>query len=268
MKKIVYLLLFTAYTSYAQDTFNLTTTITTKADFITADNQSNVYVVKGDELSKYNKTGKLLYKYSNKNLGKIDFVDASYMLKPFLFYKNFLQIVYLDNTLSLNGDPVILDDPATPDEVEYEQAQLACTSYNGCVWLYDQENMELVRLDQNLKKTVGTGNLSILLNIDLQPNYLIEHDNKVYLNNPSSGILIFDVFGTYYKTVPIKNITHFEPIGDWVYFMTEDNKIDAYQLKTGNTIQFKVPHVDFTNFRLETDILMLQNKDSILFYGK
>jgi hypothetical protein len=264
MKKIIYLFVFVVYSGsgFAQNSFKLVTSIETKADFITTDAQSNVYVVKGNELSKYNKTGKLLYKYSNKNLGNIDFVDVSNMLKPFLFYKNFLQIIYLDNTLSTNGDPVALD------LAGYNQAQLACSSFNSSIWLYDQQNLELVRLDQNLEKLTGTGNLSVLLNMQLQPNYLLEYDNKVFMNNPSTGILIFDIYGTYFKTISIPNILHFQVFGEWVYFMTADNKIEAYHIKTAEIKQFTIPDNSFVNFRLEDDILFLQDKNAIELYTK
>ena len=163
MKKLLYLFLFIITSGYAQSEFKLIATIDAEADFFTTDNQSNVYVVKKGELSKYNKTGNLLYKYSNKNLGPIDFVDASNMLQLLLFYKNFSQVVFLDNTLSLNGEPVSLD------KIGFQQTGLVCTSHNGGLWLYNQQNLELVHLDQTLEKKQQTGNLSLLMNIDLHP---------------------------------------------------------------------------------------------------
>src|ERR1700739_3471195 len=102
MKKLFYIFIFITSSCFAQNKFNLVATIDVQADFFTTDNQSNIYIVKGNELTKYNTSGKLLYKYSNKNLGNIDFVDASNMLRLLVFYKNFLQVVFLDNTLSMN----------------------------------------------------------------------------------------------------------------------------------------------------------------------
>jgi hypothetical protein len=260
MKNILLIFLFITTTSFAQSKFKLITTIDTEADFFTSDNQSNVYVVKGNELKKYNKAGKLLYKYSNKTLGNIDFIDASNMLRLLVFYKNFLQIVFLDNTLSLSGEPISLD------KIEFQQAQLACSSYNSCTWLYDQQNIELVRINQDFEKIVGTGNLSMLLNMSIQPNYLVEHDNKIYLNNPSTGILIFDIYGTYFKTIPIKNLQSFQPIADRIYF-TAEKKIKSYNLKTTEEIEFEIPEFDFKNFRLENDVLILQNSKSVQLYS-
>ncbi len=105
-----------------------------------------------------------------------------------------------------------------------------------------------------------------MLNDSLQPNFLLEYDNKVYLNNPSSGILIFDIYGTYYKTISVKKARCFQPIGDWVYFIS-DKKVKAYNVKTTEEKQFEMPLTDFQNFRLEMRILVLQNAKSINLYS-
>ncbi|MDO9185628.1 MAG: hypothetical protein Q7W13_06425 [Bacteroidia bacterium] len=244
------------FNSFAQINFNIVANIDVQADFFTTDNQGNVYVVRANELTKYDKKGKLLYKYSNKNFGNIDFVDASNMLRLLVFYKNFSQIVFLDNTLSLNGESVSLD------KIGFQQTQLVCSSHNSGLWLYDQQNLELVRLDQTLGKIQQTGNLNLLLNIDMQPNYLMEYDNKVYLNNPSSGILIFDIYGTYYKTIPIKMVKSFQPMGDLVYYIS-DHKIKAYNTKTTEELEFETPSAEFQNFRLEMGVLFLQTPKAI-----
>jgi len=260
MKKLLYIFFFATTSTIAQSNFKLITTINVESDFFTTDNQSNFYTVKADELSKFDKTGKLLYKYSNKSFGNIDFVDASNMLRLLVFYKNFSQVVFLDNTLSLNGEPISLD------KIGFQQAQLVCSSHNSGLWIYNQQNLELVRIDQSLEKTQQTGNLNLLLNIDLQPHYLLEYDNKVYLNNPSTGILIFDIYGTYFKTIPIKNLQQFQPIGDWIYYIS-DNKVKAYNTKTTDESQFEMPEREFKNFRLEMGALFLQTGKSISIYS-
>ena len=247
-------------TVVAQNKFKLISTINVESDFFTTDNQSNVYAVKGNELIKYDRTGKELYKYSNKNFGNMSFVDASNMLRILIFYKDFLQVEILDNTLSLNGDAISLE------EIGFQQAQLVCSSHNSGMWIYDQQNFELIRLDQNLLKTQQTGNLNAALNMDIQPNYLMEYNNRLYLNNHTTGILIFDIYGTYYKSIPMKDSPHFQPIGDWVYYIS--NKIvKAYNIVTTEEKQFDMPLTDFQNFRLETGTLIIKTKNSILLYA-
>lgn len=266
MKKIPALLLLVLlnfyYTLLAQDTtrFDQVNVIPSDIDFFTTDNQSNIYTVKANILTKYDKTGKLLYKYSNKNFGNITFVDASNMLKVLVFYRNYLQAVFLDNTLSVNGDPIGLD------KLNFIQAQLICSSHNNGMWIYDQQNLELVRIDQNLEHTQQTGNLAALLGMEMHPDYLIEYNNQVYLNNPGIGILVFDIYGTYYKTIPVKNAKQFQPFGNLVYYHTGD-EIKAYDLRTADELTFTAPVREFKNFRLEMGMLVLQTKDSIRLYA-
>lgn len=265
MKKVTVLLalFFIIFSTslQAQDTthFQLLKNIVTQADFFTTDNQSNVYTVKANVLTKFDKNGKLLYKYSNKNFGNISLVDASNMLKILVFYKNYLVAVFLDNTLSQNGDPISFDKQG------FIQTQLVCSSNNSSMWIYDQQNLQLVRLDQNLIPTQKTGNLSVLLGIELQPDALIEYDNKVYLNNPATGILIFDIYGTYYKTIPIKGIKQFQPFNGRVFYSTGTD-IKAYDLKTTEEVVYETPVNNFKNFRLEMGVLAVQNDSIIQLY--
>lgn len=265
MKKIpvLLLLLFSfSFHLFSQDTtrFSQVNAIPADTDFFTTDNQGNIYTVKANILTKYDKTGKLLYKYSNKNFGNITFVDASNMLKILVFYRNYLQAVFLDNTLSMNGDPISFD------KLNFIQAQLICSSHNSGMWVYDQQNLELVRIDQNLERTQQTGNLAALLGVDMHPDGLLEYDNKVYLNNPGTGILVFDIYGTYYKTIPVKNAKQFQPFGNLVYYST-DGVIKAYDLRTADELTFSTPIREFKNFRLEMGILALQTNDSIRVYA-
>lgn len=248
-----------ATAAFADDNYKLVATIDGAASFFTTDNQSNIYAVKGDELVKYDKTGRLLYKYSNKNLGDISFVDASNMLKILVFYKEFSQIVFLDNTLSLSGEPVAFD------KLGFQQVQLVCSSNNSNIWIYDQQNSGLVQLSQNYEKLQQTANLGQVLNISLQPDYLMEYDNKVYLDNPATGILIFDVYGTYYKTIPVRNASRFQPIGDWVYYM-DGKTAKAYNIKTTEEHRFEMPLSDFSSFRLEMGYLVIQTESGISVY--
>lgn len=51
----------------------------------------------------------------------------------------------------------------------------------------------LVRLDSKLAVAQTTSNLNQLLGIEINPNFMCEYNNSVYLNNPSTGILVFDI---------------------------------------------------------------------------
>jgi len=260
MKRIILLIVFIPFACLSQNNLKLISTINTTFDFFTTDNQGSIYLVNGNELTKYDNVGRQLYKYSNKNFGNISFVDATNLLRILVFYKDFLQVVLLDNTLSINGNPINLE------SIGFQQAQLVCSSNNSGIWIYDQQNFNLIRLDQNLLQSQQTGNLSALLSTTLQPNSLIEYNNRLYMNNFGKGLLIFDVYGTYYKTISIQGASLFQPIGDWIYFMS-NNKLKAYNLESTQEKEFSLPNSEFTSFRVELNNFILSNNKAIFIYS-
>ena len=260
MRIILFILLFISPSAFSQAKYSLVKTIEIESDFFTTDNQCNVYTVKGNELTKFNKDGKLLYKYSNKNYGNITSVDASNMLRILIFYKQFSQVVFLDNTLSANGEVInlIYSDLSMPP--------LVCSSYDNGMWIYDLQSASIIRFDKTVHNVQNTINLAPLSIEIFEPLSMIEYDNHFYVNNPSSGILVFDIYGTYYKTIPIKNSSCFQVRGDWAYCLL-DKKVKAYNIKTTEVKEFEMPVSDFKSFRLEMDIFMLQSDKSISLFS-
>jgi hypothetical protein len=260
MKKILVFFLLVSTACFSQGKYRLLSAFAADADFFTTDNQGNIYVVKKDQLIKYNREGKQLYKYSNKKYGDITFVDASNMLKVLVYCRDFSQVVFLDNTLSLNGEPVSFD------KIGLQQVALVCSSFNNGLWIYNQQNFSLAQLNTSYETIHHVDNLNSVLNMELQPDCITEHDNRIYMNNPATGILIFDIYGTYYKTVPVKNVKAFQVIGDWIYYM-RDQRIKAYNIKTTEESEFNVPEAEFSGFRLEVGSLFLQTPKGISVYA-
>lgn len=220
---------------------------------------SNIYLMSADVLQKYDPSGTAIKSYSNKSLGKITAVDASNPLKLVLFYRNFLQIVFLDNTLSQNGDPVSIE------SLGYPQTQLVCSSHDNGIWIYNQQNFELIRFDQNLQVSNQTGNLVQQLGMDIKPSYMIEYNNRLYVNNPSTGILVFDVFGTYYKTIPIKNNSGFQFKEDEILFY-QNNKLNSFNTVTLQLHSSVLPDSTAISARLVRDKLYVLQKDTLSIY--
>lgn len=233
--------------------------IPVRAQAITTDNLSYVYLLNNDVLQKCDPSGNPFRSYSNKTLGKITSVDASNPLKVVLFYRNFLQVVFLDNMLAQNGDPVSIE------SLGYPQTQLVCSSHNSGIWIYNQQNFELLRLNQDLQLVSQTGNLAQLLGIQLQPNFMLEYDNRLYVNNPSTGILVFDVFGTYNKTIPLYKLDNFQFKGNEIIYY-QQGMLKSFNTLTLELGQSALPDSTAIGVRLIGDKLYLLKRDTLGFY--
>ncbi|MFL5751805.1 MAG: hypothetical protein ACJ76F_00240 [Bacteroidia bacterium] len=242
--------------SFTADGWKALFTIKTRSDFFTSDNIGNIYTVKADEIRKYNTNGDLLKIYSNKKLGKITSVDASNPLRVLVFYKDFAKVVLLDSQLSENGEGIALE------QLSLEQSDLASTSFNNGLWFYNRQNAELVRLDESLNKIVSTGNLNRILGTELHPNYLLEYNGYVYLNNPADGILVFDIYGTYYKTITLKNLRSFQ-LKDEEIFYYKDKQLNAYQTKLLSEYKMPVPDTSIANARVDKGRFYFEYADSL-----
>ncbi len=217
---LIYILL--TFTSYSNDT-----TLNIRAQKIAIDNIGNIYSINDFLITKY-LTNKQIKTFSIKTLGTLHHIDVTNGLRVLLYFKDFQKILFLDSQLSQNGDPIELSN------LELEQTSLVGSSFNNGFWIYNQANNELLRFNQNMEITIKSGNIKRLLNIDIQPNFMVEHNGKLYLNSPNIGILLFDIYGAYLKTIPITQLTSFQIQYPYIFYAYAD-KFYSYNINTFET---------------------------------
>ena len=262
MARFLFLLLFFIPTLAFSPAKQADIILKAEAEKMITDNIGNVYLIKGESISKYDPKGILQKTYSNKTFGPITSADATNALRIVLFYKDFNRLVFLDNTMSQNGDPIQLE------ALGFPLASLVCSSHDNGLWIYDRQNFELLRLDQTLHIEQRTGNLSQLLSIELQPNFIIEKDNRLFLGNPSTGILVFDVFGTYSKTIPEKELKNFQVVDDNLVYFKNDT-MRTWNLLTQEQINFSQPiDTGASDMRLEKNAVFVLEKKQLLIYNR
>jgi len=266
-KLAVFLLLFSLFGFFnfvvAQEPvpiFNLAAQIKGDVVFFTTDHMGNVYIVESHQVKKYGISGNLQETFSNKNFGAIAAIDASNPLRVLVYYRDFGHIMFLDDELSLIGSAISLV------ALGLDQTTLICASWNDGIWLYDPQDFQLKRLDRNLKTTHQSGNINQLVGVEINPNYMVEYDNFVYLNNPQNGILVFDQYGTYFKTIPLKGLDQFQLNGEQVFFK-EEGKLKSYNLKlfTENSVDLpgEKERIKRIRFERESKLLVIQKENYI-----
>ena len=185
-------------------------------------------------------------------------VDATNPLKLLLYYRDFQQIVFLDNQLSKNSEAVSLE------QLGYEQTDLVCAGANNSFWIYDKQNNELIRFDENLKKIAFTGNLKQILQNNLSPNFMLEHNGYLYLNCPETGIFIFDIFGAFSRIVALKKLKQFQVNEDIIYYQ-KDSTFCSYNYKLFDEACKLIPKpLPGLNAKYFNNKLYTGNKDSLL----
>jgi hypothetical protein len=232
--------------------------IKAKFDFFTTDNLGNIYVIKEDELIKYLANGKYFARYSNLKLGNITTVDATNPLKLILYYRDFQQIVFLDDQLSVNSDVVSLE------TLGFEQTDLVCASNNNSFWIYNKQNNELNRFNENSKKITSTGNLKQILQHEMAPNFMMEHNGYLYLNSPETGVFVFDVFGAFSKIISIKNLKQFQ-VSENILYYQKDSSFCSYNYVLFEEACKTLPYASKTNgVKYGNNKLYAGYKDSIV----
>lgn len=204
--------------------------VTIKGSFsrFTTDELGNVYALQGDELMLFAPDGSRLARNSAKTLGEITRIDAFSSMKPMIFSRSQGMLVSLDNTLSVQGDPISLPRNG------YPQVALACASVQNCFWLFDDRSMQLTRVDAQLRAVTSTGRLDRMLGFFPHPVYMVEDDGWLYLDDPENGVLVFDLFGGFVRTLPIMGASTIEVRSGNVVFL-KDGVLHTYDPKRFTT---------------------------------
>ncbi|UTW64485.1 hypothetical protein KFE98_10195 [bacterium SCSIO 12741] len=207
-------------------------TLEEKADFVRVDNFGKIYLIRNNEVFLYSPDGKLLSRNSNNFLGNITDLDATNGLEVLVFFEDQLQVLFLDNQLALRGRDIPLD------ELGFVQVSQVCTSHGNGIWLFDKTRFELIRLDKSNQHIARSGDLNQLLGFIPEPIYMREINNWLYVVDPDRGVLVFDIFGAYYKTIPICCPAEI-------------------QVKDGNLIYYSTPYlINFNLTTLDSDTVM------------
>ncbi|MFM7217638.1 MAG: hypothetical protein ACKO1U_06445 [Bacteroidota bacterium] len=227
---------------------------------MTTDAIGNLYVISDNQLLKFSPEGKPLQNYAEVRNGELRMVDASNPMKVLLFYPDMARLVALGTQFA----------PQSTIELRnlgIYQPTLACNSINEGYWIYDLQDFQLKKLDLNLQLVFQSGNLQLLTGKKVVPTSLIEYNQRVYLNDPSSGILVFDQFAGYYKTLPIHNIRSMQGVKDRLY-CNDGAHIVAIDIRRGGSDTLLLPSHRQIKFGRFTDSrLYLLTTDSLNIYS-
>ena len=243
--------------------YELIKKIDIKAKWMATDKLQQLYIITTEnEVVKYSPEGNELFRFSNNTLGDLTHIDITNPFSVLLYYPDFLTIYTLDRTLNKTGEFNLLD-------LNLADVETVGMSNDNNVWLYDFVFYKLKKVNRNgevLKESIV--NLSNEFESPLQPNFILERENWLYVNDPNLGILVFDIYAQYQKTIDIKNLTHFQIIDNQLIYK-EKEQLKSFHLKSLSTQIIDLPKgVSLENqIAIQKSKLFVRKKDGVEVYS-
>jgi len=236
-----------------------------KGDIVdfTVDNLDNVYVITStDQLKKYNANGDSVAVFNQvRKFGKVSTIDVSNPLKVLLYYKDFSTIVVLDRLLSIRN---IID----LRKQGIFQVNAIGQSYDNNIWVYDEGNSKLKKIDDQGKTLLETTDFRQLFDHAPEVRNIFDQDGFVYLYDPQQSIFVFDYYGALRNKILINGWDDLKVAGKFIFGINKDT-LHRYEINTFRTTQEKLsgPLKNFTKVNFTSARLYALKQDQLEIYS-
>lgn len=210
---------------------------TIKGDIIdfAVDNLDNIYLLNSrNQLKKLSSNGDSVAIYNDvKHFGKATLIDVSNPLKVLLYYKNFGTIVVLDrflnlkNTIDLRNKNIL-------------QAKAIGQSYDNKIWVYDEVESKLKKIDEEGKLLLETPDFRLLFDETLSPQSITDNDLNVYIYDSSKAVYVFDYYGALKNKILISHWQNFKVTGKYIFGSVVDT-LYRYEIETFRYDEWRMP---------------------------
>lgn len=230
---------------------------------IDADVYGNLFVITpSNQLKKISESGDSISVFNDvKKYGNPSSIDVSNPLKILLYYKNFATAVFLDRLLTFRGSLNFRTS-------NIFAAKAVATSYDNQIWLFDEQDFSLKKIDETGKVLLSSNDLRNQIGITPFASIIIDRDNLVYVYDPQQGFFLFDYYGAYKKTIPLLG-WDFVNVSGSVLYGFKAGKLVTYQLETNEEKQYILPQVFSKNKilkALDGKLYLLRN-DGLFIYN-
>jgi len=103
------------------------------------------------------------------------------------------------------------------------QVNALTTAYDNNIWLYDEQDNKLKKIDDSGNNLFETIDLRLLFDSVPSPQKIIDSDGFVYLYDPEKGLYIFDYYGSFKNKLPFLHWTDMAVIDKQIYGFDKEN---------------------------------------------
>jgi hypothetical protein len=240
------------FVSNAQNDSSFTPVKKIKGDItaFAADNFDNIYLLNSsDQLKKLNEKGDSVAVFNNvRKYGKVAQINVSNPLRVLLYYKDFATVVILDRLLNVRSTIDLR-------KQEIFQVQAVCLSYDNKIWLYDEFEHKLKKIDEDGKLLFATTDFRQLFDEAFSFTSISDQDGFLYLYDKYKGVYVFDYYGALKNIFSLTGYDNFNAVGKFITGTRHDSLM-RYQPSNLLMQEVKLPE----NFRQAQSILFTATK--------
>ena len=227
----------------------------------TTDPLGNIYRYTRGDIVKYDLNGIQAGSFSSRDYGDISYIDASNPMKILVVYEKFSKALVLDAGLSANftidlifpGSPII---------------SLICISTEEGYWIYDPIGMQLKRINSQLTIISEGTSLRQISESTIEPKQIYDSGQWLILNAPGFGILIFDRYGTYFKTLKADTVAEIQIRNMDEIMYKEETVMASTNIKTGEIKKFTLPdNMPQDHCRVESNRIFVKTENTLKIYS-
>jgi hypothetical protein len=232
-----------------------------KASWFNCDPSKNIYAVSEGKFIKYSPSYSSFISYDLQKDGNPSYIDINCSNEIVLFFQNSGKIILLDSTLNPVMRPFFLE------ELGIYEVSMVFAAKDGGLWFYNYLNNSLTKLNRNFMPVVRSVNLNTYFQSPNIPNFIATYEDKIYINVPSSGILVLGPNGEYNTAIPLQGLPDFQIDGKIIYYF-RDYIIHCYNIKTLKTKKIYIPdETGIINTYFHRNQLIILKKDSFSLYN-
>lgn len=222
----------------------------------------NIYLVtNGYQLKKIDAQGDSVGVFNDvKRYGNPSYIDVSNPFKILVYYKNYSTAVILDRQLT------------TRNTINFRKQNIfsvrtITTSYDNNIWLFDEQDYKLKKIDDEGKVLVESTGMRLLVDTVPSPTQIIDSDDFVYLYDPQKGLYVFDYYGSLKNNLPFMNWRSISVSKKKLYGF-DDVTLYSYELNSLDLKKYPLPSFfkDYESIKAINGKVYMLTKDGVMIY--
>ncbi len=250
------------YNTNADSIFRFERSIPGDFIYLNVDILDNIYLISsGNRLKKLNGKGDSVAVFNDvRKYGNPTLIDVNNPLKILVYYKNYSSVVVLDRFLSQRNS------------INFRKQGIfsvnaISTSYDNNIWLFDEQDNKLKKIDETGKMLLESPDMRQLLDTIPSPQYIIDSRNQVFLYDAMKGFYIFDYYGAFKTRLPFTSWSDIAISGNKLFGFS-NNMLYSYELQSLNLKTYVLPSFvkDYVSIKAVNGKLYLLKKNALEIY--